>query len=223
MSEQSKQTSQNTQKPDVLIPDASGAIYVRGVEKLVHVYNIKQQILDSAEKEVAELKIEFRKLAATAIRAATAGAKRVIYHGLRGTAVAIGITNTELAASRLQLGKDKMDEMVKLGGLVALGASPEQLFEQDGAQPACIILTGPWYQWFIDSAVSPGRIPEEHMGPGKGVELKPAEPGKMKLKASAIAWLRKVVDEGSDDAKRVAAYLLEVGIKAFSVTPDLGE
>lgn len=206
-----------------LIPDADGVIFIKGQEKLAHIYNIKQQIAEAASEEVAELKNQIRQLASSYLQSAAIGVRRVVFLGLRGTAVSVQVTDPAKEGNRLQIDSSKMEELVKLGGTLSLGVPADQLFVREGAEAPCIVLRGPWLEWFDKNVLQKGGVVPGHQGEGNFVEIRGEQPGKLKLSAAGVEILKKLYATGSDATKTVARYLLDVGVKAFTVSADYGE
>jgi hypothetical protein len=82
---------------------------------------------------------------------------------------------------------------------------PEEIFERTKVLPARVVLTGPWYDWFMRDVFNAGRVADSFIGEGKGVELLDADPGQLKLSAAGVTKLREAIGKLTAEAMVASA------------------
>lgn len=195
------------------IPDGSGTIAVGGLESLADQFKLKAAYLDAVLGEVDHLKEMLRGAALSAIRAAErAGAKRAFIRASGRGGVLVTLPDYSKDANRPEFGPKKMEEVLKAGGLDALGLPIEEVFEEERDPGGEVIeLRGDWAEWFKSHYMDKLKAGV----PGIKWE-KREETVIRRLKVAVIPKIEAAAMAGNE----VARLLMTKGLKALTVKPE---
>lgn len=200
-----------------LIPDGTGSICLSGEEKLADAFLTKNSFLERLTEEVDKLKAELRSAAQAAVaRARSAGGgvvQRVLVSASRG-GVGVSLPDYLKPGNRPVFSDEKLGELMKAGGLEAVGLKPEEVFEEE-CDPGgeVVTLRGRWAAWFASSYAA-------HIA-AKDPDIcweKRAPSAVRRLRAEVIGRLEDLAAHGS----AAAGVLLARGLRAMMVRGEQG-
>jgi len=130
-----------------MVADGTGTISMTGLESLVDKYMLEHSYLEAKQHELDDVKEQLRSVALPAIR--KAGAVRAFLRGSKRVAALLTLPDYTKPANRPVINDKKMTELMKQGGLEALGLPPEEVFDEERQEGGEVIeLRGRWVEWF---------------------------------------------------------------------------
>ena len=190
------------------IPNTQGTVVLKGYEKMVRTYNIKNAITKLIVDELELMKDELRTVAKTVLAKAAPGTKRLLFRDDKGGGVEISKPDLAKLGNRPYFSQATQTAIAKKGGIEALGDAASAV-----DSTTQVTLTGTWAPWFLKQLQAfkdNGTITDDKANDGVKADLR------SRLTEEGVAKLTEL--SGQDgEAAQLAQFLLDNCIKNFVV------
>jgi hypothetical protein len=189
------------------IPDSTGTVTVKGLEKEVDSYLLEDAYIKEKAAALEENKTKLRGVMQEILDQAQPGSKSVYLVGKKG-ALRISPPDLEKDGNRPVFSGETDKAVRKAGGLESLGPELDELVESK----LVVTLRGDYAARFLaqlKAMIDGGQL--EEMPEDVKVDWK------RRLKLEGLAGLKALAADGAGDAAEVAKVLLKKGIRAATV------